>query len=77
VLKVAERTGRPEIIEEMDVELKNIIEDFDRAVNVEALRLAKETRKHSPSQTLQGSILSILCRAGAIVCAAQVCRCWL
>jgi predicted ATPase len=54
VLKVAERTGRPEIIEEMDGELKNIIEDFDRAVNVEALRLAKETRKHSPSQPCGG-----------------------
>ena len=27
----------------MDRELTKVIEDFDRAVNVEALRLAKET----------------------------------
>jgi len=37
---------RLEAIEEMDVELTKVIEDFDRAVNVEALRLAKETGKH-------------------------------
>ena len=35
----------PEVIEEMDRELAKVIEDFDRAVNVEALRLAKETGK--------------------------------
>ena len=35
-----------EKIEEMDKELTNVIEDFDRPVNVEALRLAKETSKH-------------------------------
>jgi len=34
---------RPQKIEEMDEELTKVIEDFDRAVNVEALRLAKET----------------------------------
>ena len=33
-------------IEEMDEELTKVIEDFDRAVNIEALRLAKETGKH-------------------------------
>ena len=38
--------ARPEVIEEMDRELTKVIEDFDRAVNVEALRLAKETGKH-------------------------------
>ena len=46
---IAERTlrglVRPEKIEEMDDELTKVIEDFDRAVNVEALRLAKETNK--------------------------------
>ena len=36
-----------EAIEEMDKELTKVIEDFDRAVNVEALRLAKETGKYS------------------------------
>jgi len=44
---IAERTlgglVHPEKIEEMDEELTKVIEDFDRAVNVEALRLAKET----------------------------------
>ena len=31
----------------MDRELTKVIEDFDRAMNVEALRLAKETSKRS------------------------------
>ena len=35
-----------EAIEEMDRELTKVIEDFDRAVNVEALRLVKETGKY-------------------------------
>ena len=34
-----------EMIEAMDRELINIIEDFDRAVYVEALRIANETSK--------------------------------
>jgi len=38
---------RPEKIEEMDEELTKVIEDFDRAVNVEALRLAKESSKQT------------------------------
>ena len=33
----------PEMIEEMDRELTEMIEDFDRAMNFEALRLADET----------------------------------
>jgi len=49
LLMIAERTlsglVRPEKIEEMDEELTKVIEDFDRAVNVEALRVAKETSK--------------------------------
>ena len=32
----------PEMIEEMDRELTEVINDFDRAVNVEALHLANE-----------------------------------
>jgi len=51
VLIIAERTVgglvHPGKIEEMDSELTKVIEDFDRAVNVEALRLIKETGKHS------------------------------
>ena len=41
----------PEMIEEVDRELNNIIEDFDRAMNFEALRLANETSKDSFFQT--------------------------
>ena len=37
----------PEMIEEMDRELSNVIEDFDRAVYVEALRLANMSSKLS------------------------------
>jgi ABC-type histidine transport system ATPase subunit len=39
-----------ETIEKMEGELTNVIQDFDRAVNIEALRLAKETGKRSLSQ---------------------------
>ena len=37
----------PEMIEEMGRELTKLVEDFDRAVYVEALRLASETSKLS------------------------------
>ena len=52
LMRVARTVGglvNPETIEEMDKELTKVIEDFDRAVNVEALRLAKETGTHSLS----------------------------
>ena len=39
-----------EKIEELDEELTGVIEDFMRAVDVEALRFAKETGKHLSSQ---------------------------
>ena len=42
------------MIQEMDGELNNIIEDFDRAVYVEALRRADETSKPSFSQSVNG-----------------------
>ena len=51
VLMIAVRTAcglvHPEKIEEMERELMKVIEDFDRAVDVEALRLAKKTSKRS------------------------------
>jgi hypothetical protein len=51
MLMITERTlsglAHPHKIEEMSKELTKVIEDFDRAVNVEALRLAKESSKHS------------------------------
>ena len=41
-----------EMIQEMDRELNDVIEDFDRAVYVEALRVANETSELSFSQML-------------------------
>ena len=37
--------AHPEKIEEMDKELTKVIEDFNQAVDVEALRLAKKNGK--------------------------------
>ena len=51
----ARRIGGPaylEMIEEIDGELTKVIEDFDRAMNFEALRLANETSKLSFSQSI-------------------------
>ena len=42
----------PKMIEEMDGELNNVIEDFNRAVYVEALRRANETSKTSFCQSV-------------------------
>ena len=42
----------PEMIEKMDIELTQVIEDFDRAMNSEALRLANEISKYSVSQSV-------------------------
>ena len=36
----------PEKMEEMDRELTKVIEDFNHAVDVEALRLAKKNGRH-------------------------------
>ena len=48
---IAERTlnglAYPQKIEEMNKELNKVIEDFDRAMSVETLRLVKENSKHS------------------------------
>ena len=56
MLKIAARTiggpAYPEMIEEMDRELAKVVEDFDRAVGVEALRLANEISKYSVSQSV-------------------------
>ena len=56
------RSVRPEAIEEMDNELTKVIEDFDRAVNVEALRLAKETGEHGLSRSGESSFSVVSCR---------------
>jgi hypothetical protein len=75
VLMIAERTMgglvHPGKIEEMDKELTKVIEDFDRAMNVEALRLAKQTGKHSIlSQSGNVSCSVVSYRARAAACAA-------
>jgi hypothetical protein len=49
--KTVDGPVRPEAIEEMEKALTKVIEDFDRAVNVEALRLAKETGERVLSQS--------------------------
>jgi len=52
---VARRIGGPaypEMIEEMERELNKVIEDFDRAMNFETLRLANEISKLSISQSV-------------------------
>jgi hypothetical protein len=68
MLMIAGRTVggsvHPEI-EEMEKELTKAIEDFDRAVNVDALRLIKETGKHSLSQSGDISFSVVSCRAKA------------
>ena len=42
----------PEMIEEIDRELIMVVEDFDRAVYVEAFRLANETSELSFSRSV-------------------------
>ena len=64
----------PEKIEEMDRQLTKVIEDFDRAVNVEALRLSKDTGKHSLLQTEDIPFLVVSCRARASTSAIKICR---
>ena len=59
---IAERTMsglvHPERIEEMERELTKVIEDFDCAMNVETLRLAKGTSKLSLISLFWSCILS-------------------
>ena len=56
LLMIAARTiggpAYPEMIEEMDSELNKVIEDFDRAMIVEALHLVNETSKRSYSESI-------------------------
>ena len=47
----------PEMIEEMDRELTMVLEEFDRAMNFEILRLANETSKLSFSQSVNTPLI--------------------
>ena len=50
-------------MDKMNEELANVIGDFERAVNVEALRLAKRNGMHSLSQYSVSPFSVVLCRA--------------
>ena len=52
-----------ETIEEMDRELTKVIEDFSRAVDVEALLLAKKNGEHSLPRSGEHSFSAISYRA--------------
>jgi F0F1-type ATP synthase membrane subunit b/b' len=52
-----------EAIKDMENELTKVIEDFDRAVDVEALSLAKKLGKRSQSQSGDSSFTIVSCRA--------------
>ena len=45
-----------EAVEEME---REVIEDLDRAMNVESLRLAKESSEHPLSQSVDGSFSAV------------------
>ena len=62
------------MIEAMDGELTKVIEDFDRAVNIDALRQAKDIGKHSLSQSSRSSFSLVSYRAkpfAHVACACQ------
>jgi hypothetical protein len=78
MLTIAERTGDAliyskdkEMMDEMDEALANVIEDFLRAVDVEALRLAKRIGKYTLPQYCVSPFLVSLCRARAPAQAAR------
>ena len=63
-----------EAIEDMDSNLTKVIEDFDRAINVEALRLIKETGRHALAQSGEGSCSTVSCRATVSARAPRTCQ---
>jgi len=62
LMTAARMVGGPTTIEEMDGELSKVIEDFMRAVDVEAFRLAKKSGKYSLSQFGDNAFLVTSCR---------------
>ena len=63
-----------EMIEKMEGELTAVIEDFLRAVDVEALYLAKKNGKYTISQTGNIAFSMVPCRGRTSGRAAQICR---
>ena len=66
-----------EAIAEMDGHLTKVIEDFDRAVNIEALRLVKETGRHALTQSGEGSCSTVSRRATILARVSRTCQGWL
>ena len=66
-----------EMIETMDEELTKIIEDFMRAVDIEALYLAKKTGKHSLCHSGNSPSSIVSYRGRAFAWTAPICRGWL
>ena len=64
----------PEMIEEMGRELTKVIEEFDRAVDVEALRLAKKSGAYSFSHFGYSTFTVFSRRARVSARAAQISR---
>jgi hypothetical protein len=62
ILIIAARTAGgvayQEMIKEVDSELTTVVEDFDRAMNVEALRRTKGIGEHSSSPSFGWTILN-------------------
>ena len=71
--KLGGRVGT-ETMDEIDEELTKVTEDFLRAVDVEALNLAKNTGTHSLSQPGNSSSSIVSRRASTFAWAAQSCR---
>ena len=69
VLTIAARAAhgivRPETIDELDGELTKVIEDFDRAVNVETLREVKKAGTRSLSLSDDRRYSVVPCRSKA------------
>jgi len=77
LMNAARTVGGPayqETIKEMDSELTKVIEDFDRVVNVEALRLAKEAGKHISPQSDNILVSVASYRATVFAGAARSCQ---
>ena len=66
-----------EAIEEMDKNLTKVIEDFDRAINIEALRLVKEAGKLALTQSGKGVSSTVSCRAAIFARVSRTCQGWL
>jgi len=65
VARTAGGSAYQDTIKEIESELTRVVDDFDRAVDVEALRRTKETGEHSFSPILDGSFSTVPCRAAS------------